>query len=266
MTLTKLFLTLVMLLHLPIVASSLSPIIKESKVQNPKSILMIGNSFMYYNNGVHNPLVRLIRANGELGKGHKMRLITINGSSLSWHDVGSYIKNPNLGSFSISSKNILKKYDFEGFDMAIMQDCSQCPIHPERKDLFHDYVAKHSDLLKKNNIEPALMMTWAYKDKSEMTDQLSKEYTLAGNKNGILVLPVGLAYKNSMEAYPQIDLYHPDKRHPSKAGTYLSACVMFASVFQISPVGNPYIFDLDKDVALNLQRIAWLTYKEYYAN
>ena len=110
------------------------------------------------------------------------------------------------------------------------------------------------------------MMTWAYKDKSEMTDQLSKEYTLAGNKNGILVLPVGLAYKNSMEAYPQIDLYHPDKRHPSKAGTYLSACVMFASVFQISPVGNPYIFDLDKDVALNLQRIAWLTYKEYYAN
>ena len=99
-----------------------------------------------------------------------------------------------------------------------------------------------------------------------MTDQLSKEYTLAGNKNGILVLPVGLAYKNSMEAYPQIDLYHPDKRHPSKAGTYLSACVMFASVFQISPVGNPYIFDLDKDVALNLQRIAWLTYKEYYAN
>ena len=67
MTLTKLFLTLVMLLHLPIVASSLSPIIKESKVQNPKSILMIGNSFMYYNNGVHNPLVRLIRANEELG-------------------------------------------------------------------------------------------------------------------------------------------------------------------------------------------------------
>ncbi|MBK49472.1 MAG: hypothetical protein CL768_00315 [Chloroflexi bacterium] len=266
MILTRIFLTLILLLHIPLVFSSINPIVKEPKNENPKAILMIGNSFMYYNNGVHNPLVRLIRSSEELGKGHKIRSITINGSSLSWHDVSSYIKNPNLGSFSINSKNVLKKYNFEGFDMAIMQDCSQCPIHPERKELFHDYVAKHSNLLKNKDIEPVLMMTWAYKDKPEMADQLSEEYTRAGNKNGILVLPVGLAYKNSMEKYPEIDLYHPDKRHPSKAGTYLSACVMFTSVFKTSPVGNPYTFDLESDIALKLQRIAWLTHQQYYEN
>jgi len=266
MIITRISISLILLFQLSTVFSSVTPSVKEPKGENPKSILMIGNSFMYYNNGVHNPLVRLIRANEELGKGHKIRLITINGSSLSWHDVSSYINNPNIGSFSINSKNVFNEYDFKGFDLAIMQDCSQCPIHPERKYLFYEYTKKHSNLLKKNGIEPVLMMTWAYKDKPEMTRQLAKEYTLAGNKNDILVTPVGLAYKNSMKAYPEINLYHPDNRHPSKAGTYLSACVMFASMFKISPIGNTYTFDLDKNTALNLQKIAWATHQEYYGN
>jgi len=42
--------------------------------------------------------------------------------------------------------------------------------------------------------------------------------------------------------------------------------VMFASVFQTSPVGNSYMFDLDKKMALNLQKIAWTTHQEYYEN
>ena len=266
MILTRISLTLILLFHLSTAFSSLTPAVKEPNSENPKSILMIGNSFMYYNNGVHNPLVRLIRASEELGKGHKIRSITINGSSLSWHDVNSYINNSNIGSFSISSKNVLSNYDFTGFDMAIMQDCSQCPIHPERKDLFHDYVEKHSNLLRKNGIEPTLMMTWAYKDKPEMTSLLAREYTVAGNKNNVLVMPVGLAYANSTKVHPEIDLYTSDKRHPSKAGTYLSACVMYASVFQTSPVGNSYTFDLDTNIALNLQKIAWATHQEYYEN
>ena len=79
-------------------------------------------------------------------------------------------------------------------------------------------------------------------------------------------MPVGLAYANSMKVHPEIDLYTSDERHPSKAGTYLSACVMFASVFQTSPVGNPYTFDLEEKMALNLQKIAWTTHQEYYEN
>ena len=102
MILMRISITLILLFQLSTVFSSVTPAVKEPKSENPKSILMIGNSFMYYNNGVHNPLVRLIRATQELGKGHKIRLITINGSSLSWHDVNSYVKNPNIGSFSIT--------------------------------------------------------------------------------------------------------------------------------------------------------------------
>tara|TARA_B110000093_G_C12546622_1_gene236043 strand:+ start:279 stop:470 length:192 start_codon:yes stop_codon:yes gene_type:complete len=31
------------------------PLILETKIENPKSIIFIGNSFFYYNNGVHKP-------------------------------------------------------------------------------------------------------------------------------------------------------------------------------------------------------------------
>ena len=54
-----------------------------------------------------------------------------------------------MAPFQLIQKNVLNKYDFTGFDMAIMQDCSQCPIHPERKALFYEYAEKHSNLLKK---------------------------------------------------------------------------------------------------------------------
>ena len=90
------------------VFTQVEPNVKELKQINPKHILMVGNSFMYYNDSMHKPLNNLIKSNKRLGKGHKLRSITINGSSLTWHDVDSYIKNQNMGSFSITSSNEYK--------------------------------------------------------------------------------------------------------------------------------------------------------------
>ena len=115
------------------VFSETVPLLNSPEVENPKSILFIGNSFFYYNNGVHKPLLGMVRANESLGKGHRFRNITINSSSLEWHDVESYVTNERIGSFSITSKNKYKKYDPEKYDLAIMMDCSQCPIHEDRK-------------------------------------------------------------------------------------------------------------------------------------
>ena len=45
------------------------PLILETKTENPKSIVFIGNSFFYYNNGVHKPTLGMVKANKNLGKG-----------------------------------------------------------------------------------------------------------------------------------------------------------------------------------------------------
>jgi len=261
----KLLLFLFCLSLYPICFAYEEPIVKKPYQENPNSLLMIGNSFMYYNNSMHKPLLNLIRSSGKLGMGHRIRSITINSSSLSWHDLESYINNENIGSFNINSENILKKHESSGYQMVIMQDCSQCPIHPELKNIFHQDVEKHTNFLKKRGIEASLMMTWAYKDKPEMTEKLAREYILSGNKNNLLVIPVGLAFKNSSLEHPNIELYTSDKRHPSREGSYLAACMIFSSIFQISPVGNNYFFDLNKDIALNLQGVAWKTFQDFYS-
>jgi len=107
-------------------------------------------------------------------------------------------------------------------------------------------------------------MTWAYKDKPEMTAQLAEEYTIAGNSNDALVIPAGLAFAKAIAKRSELELYQSDKRHPSLLGTYLAACTSYASIYQKSPVGNRYTAGLDPAVARFLQTIAEETVREYF--
>ena len=239
------------------------PLLKSPKVDNPKSVLFIGNSFFYYNNGVHKPVLGMVKANESLGKGHRYRNITINSSSLEWHDVESYVTNEKIGSFSITSSNKYKRYEPEKYELAVMMDCSQCPIHEDRKDLFNFYVDKHSKTLRANGVEPSLLMTWAYKDVPEMIDGLSSAYISAGNRNKVMVFPAGLAFDLAQDEIPEIDLYTPDKRHPSKAGTYLMAAVIYSSIYNVSPIGNSYDYGLGQETQSRLQEIAWTALNRY---
>ena len=239
------------------------PLLKSPKVDNPKSVLFIGNSFFYYNNGVHKPVLGMVKANESLGKGHRFRNITINSSSLEWHDVESYVTNEKIGSFSITSSNKFKRYEPEKYELAVMMDCSQCPIHEDRKDLFNFYVDEHSKTLRANGVEPSLLMTWAYKDVPEMIDGLSSAYISAGNRNKVMVFPAGLAFELAQDEIPEIDLYTPDKRHPSKAGTYLMAAVIYSSIYNVSPIGNSYDYGLGQETQSRLQEIAWTALNRY---
>jgi hypothetical protein len=63
---------------------------------------------------------------------------------------------------------------------------------------------------------------------------------------------------------PELNLYAPDKRHPSLAGTYLATCVVFAALTGRSPGGNTYLATIDPQTATFLQNVAWETVQEYY--
>ncbi len=249
-------------LSLPLLGES-KPLLKSPQVENPKSLLFIGNSFFYYNNGVHKPVLGMVKANESLGKGHRFRNITINSSSLEWHDVESYVTNEKIGSFSITSSNKYKKYDPEKYELAIMMDCSQCPIHEDRKELFHYFVDKHSQTLRANGVEPSLLMTWAYKDQPKMIEDIASSYIAAGNRNKIMVFPVGLAFQLSQKENPDINLFTSDMRHPSKEGTYLMAAVIYSSIYNVSPVGNSYNYQLDRTIQDRLQKTAWMALRKY---
>jgi hypothetical protein len=191
--------------------------------------------------------------------------VTISGSGLDWHDVASYLQPNGIGKYSfVPGNKIVFNPAGRQFDGVIMMDCSQCPIHPQLEAAFHATVKKDAEIVSKYGARPILFMSWAYKDKPEMTAQLAEQYTIAGNANNALVIPAGLAFAKAIAKRPQLELYQPDLRHPTLAGTYLAACTSFATIQKKSPVGLKYTAGLDPEVAGFLQSVAAETVKEYF--
>jgi hypothetical protein len=245
-------------------AAQTKPKILETGIATPASALFIGNSFFYYNNGLSGHLTQLLRS---ADPDYKLRStsVTISGSGADWHDVASYFRPSAIGTYSFDANNniVFNKLD-RLFDLAIMMDCSQCPIHPQLRSVFSEYSRKHSDTVRKHGAVPVFFMSWAYADKPEMTTELAEAYTRAGNDNGALVIPAGLAFARSIERRPELNLYAPDKRHPSMAGTYLAVSTVYASLFKKSPVDIKYTAGLDEASAKLLQTVAWETVQDYF--
>jgi len=232
----------------------------------PKSILWVGNSFFYYNNSMHNHLRRMASAS-EPKISLRSTSVTISGSGFDWHDMDSYLRPNAIGKYSFVAGNKVRFNKFDKpFEAVIMADCSQCPVHPELKSVFHEYAKIQSDIVRKHGAQPMFMMTWAYKDKPEMAAQLAEGYTVAGNDNDVLVIPAGLAFAKAINRKPELEFYQKDKRHPSLIGTYLAAATAYASIYRKSPVGLGYTADIDAETVKFLQTVAWETVREYYGN
>ena len=243
-------------------ASETRPAVAELGMQ-PKTFMFVGNSFMYYNNSMHNHFLQIARA-ADKAPGYRATSITMSGSGINWHDVESYFRPGAVASYSFTADNkvVFNKFD-KPFDVVIIQDCSQCPVHPQLKSVFHEYAKKQSDVVRKHGALPVFLMTWAYEDEPWMTGALAEEYTKAGNANKALVVPAGLAFANARAKQPDLRLYVKDKRHPTLAGTYLAAATLYSAIYK-KPAGGPIPEGLAPETAKFLQAVAWDTVQDYY--
>jgi hypothetical protein len=239
------------------------PKVRDLGADNLSSALFIGNSFFYYNNSLHGHL-GLLLASATPKRSLRSVSATISASGFGWHDVESYFRPNAVSSYSFTADNriVMNKFD-RLFDVAIMMDCSQCPVHPSFAPQFHEFAKKHSDTVRRHGAKPVFFMSWAYADAPEMTAQLAEAYTQAGNANDALVIPAGLAFARAIAQRPQLNLYAQDKRHPSMLGTYLSAVTVYAALYKVSPVGLPYTAGIDEPTARFLQTVAWDTVSDY---
>lgn len=247
-------------------ATGTPPLVQAASANPPRSVLYVGNSFMYYNNGLHGLTLRIAQAAaGGKAAAHRATLLTIGGAGLDWHDLESYLRPDGLGRYSFVGDNEVR-FNPPGrqYDTVVLMDCSQCPVHPVLSKIFFDYVRRHSATARAKGVEPMLLMTWAYADKPDMTQGLADAYTEAGRQNRAHVIPAGLAFAASMAVRPDINLYVPDKRHPSLAGSYLAAATLVASVWNVNPVGSTFTAGLPADVARHLQQVAWDTARSYH--
>jgi len=89
-----------------------------------------------------------------------------------------------------------------------------------------------------------------------MQQRLRESYLEMAQDNNAWCAPVGIAWKNTRDQFPNIELYNPDESHPSVAGTYLAACTFYASIFRKSPFGAVFHSTLDSPTAVSLQFVA----------
>lgn len=238
--------------------------------KQPSSVLLAGNSFMYYNNGVVQWLQGMVAADkvSKLGVG----MVTIAYAGIDWHDMKSYLRPDAINSYTTlndgSNRLVFRKDMGPVFDAVVMQDNSQGPVHPELKKFLKKYAAKHSKDIREAGATPMLMLTWAFTDRPEMTRQLADSTIEVANENNLMVVPVGLAFAEALKERPDTKLIIADKRHPSIAGTYLETCVLYATLLKKSPEGIAWYglgeLQVPPEQAKFLQKVAWKTVKSFF--
>lgn len=89
------------------------------------------------------------------------------------------------------------------------------------------------------NARPLFFMTWPRKARPEAQAHLTQAYARIADELNAALAPAGLAWERVRREHPELELYSSDGHHPGPAGTYLTACVLFASIFQRPCTGAP---------------------------
>ena len=113
-----------------------------------------------------------------------------------------------------------------------------------------------------------LFSTWArpegdlyYKDQSsggspkEMQRRLNAAYGALAEKTSATLAPVGIAWEYAKYEVPDVQLLD-GTQHPSRAGTYLVAAVLFRTIFNTPATSSTYCDGLAKEIAVRLQHVA----------
>jgi hypothetical protein len=208
-------------------------------------VLFIGNSHTFYND-LPEMFQELARAGG--------------------HEVD--VDMSAQGGWSLSdhaaSALSLNKIEQQDWDCVILQERASLIIdNPEEQSypairLLYDKVSEKGATL-------ILFMTWGprdglpdagYRNYDETQAQICTGYMDIASELDVMVAPVGIAWQNAIKKDPQLNLWNVDGSHPSREGSYLSACVFYATIFQQSPEGLTYGADLPEEIAGFLQTVA----------
>jgi hypothetical protein len=220
-----------------------------------RKVLFIGNSYIYTNN-MPDMLKQLCTSMGDTLEYNQN---TPGGYTLEAHST-------NATTLGLINGGI--------YDVVILQEQSQRPAFPQSQVAMdtYPYAKDLYDAVKTHNScgEVMFMMTWGYKNGDAtncgfyppictyagMQNDLRFSYMKMAKDNGANVAPVGAAWKTVRDSFPNIELYSPDESHPSLNGSYLEACVLYASIFHKSPVGSSYTASINTNDAAKLQYIA----------
>ncbi len=225
------------------------------QAQNTYRTLFLGNSYTYVND-LPGILQSLTLAGGNT--------LIKDGNLIGGYTLQAHSTNP-------TSLGLIRAQDW---DFVVLQEQSQRPSFPQSQvqTEVYPYATLLNDSIKAHDscTVTVFYMTWGRKhgDASNcgfwppvctyagMQAELRLSYMNMANQNFALVAPCGSAWWESIKRDSTLELYDTDQSHPSYAGSYLSSCVFYATMYRQSPVGLNFYGSLSMATAQFLQQVA----------
>lgn len=229
----------------------------ELKVPDPAAgicprILFVGNSHTFYNR-LSEMFVNIINS-----QGHKSDVREL---SSGYYTLKQYADTDDQGG-ALLDKTLSKL----NWDFVILQENTSNALSSVADEEMFPPSRILDEKIRASGGQSAFLMTWAPKDGlraglkkrscETVQSDLASTYTAIAKELDALMIPAGVGFMRSAQEHPDIELWDKDGYHPSPAGSYLTACILYSVIFQESPVDCPYIADLDAEVALKLQKLA----------
>jgi hypothetical protein len=213
----------------------------------PLEILFIGNSYTFFND-----MPGTFTKIAELG-GHQVNVISLarGGFSLARH---------------AEDQVTLSTLKGQDWDFVVLQEKSDIPAIPlARDESMFPSIRQLNNLVEEQGGETILFLTWGYRDGlpeaglrdyKAMQAEVAASYQNIADELNVRVAPVGIAWKKALERDPKLELWMADGSHPSPLGSFLTANVLYAVIFNESPLNIPYVGDgIGEDIASLINQI-----------
>jgi hypothetical protein len=147
------------------------------------------------------------------------------------------------------------------YERVVLQDHSLRPV--DRPEEFAEYVARFTHEIEAASARAVLYATWPrhpsarlYREHTtlrtfdQMAARVGGAYRSAAAQLSASLAPVGPAFERALAVHPELALYKPDATHPTIAGSFLAACVLYGTLTGSDPRQSSYVpYELDPAAA-----------------
>ena len=206
-----------------------------------RRVLFIGNSYTYFAD-----IPGIVQAFADSAGGDKLAVETVAYPDFAlidhWRE-GTAVKE-------------IRKGQWEW--VVLQQGPSSTPINRDSLRLLASMFAPEID---RAGARAALFAAWPAASRRQDFIAAIQSYSLATNDVGGMLLPVALGWLEAWERNASVQLY-ADGLHPSAAGAYLSALIIYSSLLTQTPAGQPATLRLRSGAVLRIDPVLAATFQD----
>ena len=124
-----------------------------------------------------------------------------------------------------------------GWNVVVLQQGPSALLESRR--LLVEYARRFGDVIRTAGARPALYMVWPSRERRQDAAGVSQSYRAAATAVNGRIFPAGDAWNLVLQRRRELALYSDDGLHPTMAGTYLAALVIYQGLYDRSPIGLP---------------------------